>query len=219
MHALYNYVSGPLVWVAFAVFIGGSIWRLWSLTALARKKDVYIFAYFSWHYALRSIMHWMIPFMNKNSRDNPVLTVVTFSFHLCLVLAPLFVMGHVAMLDKAFGLTWPTLPDSVGDVTAFIVLAGCVYFLVRRLSVPEVQYVTSFSDWFILALAAAPFITGVLAYHQVFDPEVTLILHILAGEAMLIAIPFTRLSHMLFAPLTRAYIGSEFGAVRHARDW
>ncbi|MCP3952439.1 MAG: nitrate reductase, partial [Desulfobacterales bacterium] len=25
--------------------------------------------------------------------------------------------------------------------------------------------------------------------------------------------------HMLFAPFTRAYMGSEFGGVRHARDW
>ena len=36
------------------------------------------------------------------------------------------------------------------------------------------------------------------------------------GEIMLVAIPFTRLSHMIFSPLTRAYMGSEFGKVRHA---
>jgi hypothetical protein len=41
----------------------------------------------------------------------------------------------------------------------------------------------------------------------------------LAGEIMLAAIPFTRLSHMVFSPLTRAYAGSEFGKIRRARDW
>ena len=87
------------------------------------------------------------------------------------------------------------------------------------MTVPEVKYVTSASDWALLALAAAPFVTGVLAYHQIFDPKFMTILHMLSGEAMLVAIPFSRLSHMLYAPLTRAYIGSEFGAVRHARDW
>ena len=46
-----------------------------------------------------------------------------------------------------------------------------------------------------------------------------MILHILSGEVLLVAIPFTRLSHMLFAPLTRSYMGSEFGNVRNARDW
>ena len=31
--------------------------------------------------------------------------------------------------------------------------------------------------------------------------------------------PWTGLSHALFFPFTRGYIGSEFGAIRHARDW
>lgn len=46
-----------------------------------------------------------------------------------------------------------------------------------------------------------------------------MIVHILSGEFMLIIIPFSRFSHMIFAPLTRAYAGSEFGNVRNARDW
>jgi nitrate reductase gamma subunit len=44
-------------------------------------------------------------------------------------------------------------------------------------------------------------------------------LHILAGEILIALIPFTRLSHALFVLFTRAYMGSEFGAVRNARDW
>ena len=91
--------------------------------------------------------------------------------------------------------------------------------LVRRLKLPEVQYVTSASDYVILAIVAAPFITGFLAYHQWFAYKWMVILHIVSGEIMLVAIPFTRLSHMIFAPLTRAYMGSEFGKIRPARDW
>jgi nitrate reductase gamma subunit len=91
--------------------------------------------------------------------------------------------------------------------------------LIRRLTLPEVQFVTSASDYVILAIVAAPFVTGFIAYHQWINYQLFLILHILAGEIMLIAIPFTRLSHMIFSPFTRAYMGSEFGGVRHARDW
>jgi nitrate reductase gamma subunit len=87
------------------------------------------------------------------------------------------------------------------------------------LILPEVQYVTSASDYVILGIAAAPFITGCMSYYQWFGYEVFTILHVISGEVMLIAIPFTRLSHMLFAPLTRAYMGSEFGGVRQAKDW
>jgi nitrate reductase gamma subunit len=99
------------------------------------------------------------------------------------------------------------------------VIGACVFFLVRRLVSPEVQYVTSASDYILLAIVAAPFITGFLVYFQWFEYQTLMILHVLSGEIMLVAIPFTRLSHMLFAPLTRGYMGSEFGGVRHARDW
>lgn len=219
MNALYQFVSGPLVWASFALFLGGSAWRLYSLVSLSRKKDVYVFEYFSLPYALRSIVHWMVPFMNVNSRQNPILTVVAFIFHLFLIIAPLFVIGHVVMLDKAFGISWVTLPDGAADAMSLAVIGACVFFAVRRMTVREVKYVTSASDYVILVLAAAPFVTGILAYHQLFNSGFMTILHILTGEAMLVAIPFSRLSHMLYAPLTRAYIGSEFGAVRHARDW
>lgn len=219
MNALYQYVSGPLAWASFALFLGGSFWRVYSLARLSGKKDVFVFEYFSLPHALRSILHWVVPFANASTRKNPILTVVAFLFHLCLLLAPLFVMGHVAMVDKAFGLSWPTLSATAADAMSLAVVGACVFFAVRRMTQPEVKYVTSASDYAILLLAAAPFLTGVLAYHQVFGTQFVTILHILSGEAMLAAIPFSRLSHMLYAPLTRAYIGSEFGAVRHARDW
>jgi hypothetical protein len=44
-------------------------------------------------------------------------------------------------------------------------------------------------------------------------------LHVATGCLWLIAIPFTRLAHMLWFVFSRAYMGSEFGSVRHARDW
>jgi hypothetical protein len=39
------------------------------------------------------------------------------------------------------------------------------------------------------------------------------------GALFLGMIPFTRIAHMLYFPLTRAYMGSEFGYVRNAKDW
>jgi nitrate reductase gamma subunit len=98
-------------------------------------------------------------------------------------------------------------------------VGSCLFFGVRRLVSPEVQYVTSASDYVILAIVAAPFVTGFLAYQQWLNYPVMMILHVVSGEVMLVAIPFTRLSHMIFAPFTRAYMGSEFGGIRHARDW
>jgi nitrate reductase gamma subunit len=219
MNSLYNFVSGPLAWAAFVIFIVGSFYRLVRLLVMVHKKEKFIYTYMSWKYSLRSILHWIVPFGSTNWRKHPALTIVTFAFHVCLILTPIFLLAHVVLWDDAFGVSWWTLPDSLAIVMTLIVIGGCIFFLVRRLVSPEVQYVTSASDYVILAIAAAPFITGFLSYYQWFAYQFFTILHVVSGEVMLIAIPFTRLSHMLFAPLTRAYMGSEFGGVRHARDW
>jgi nitrate reductase gamma subunit len=219
MHSLYDFVSGPMVWLTFIVFIGGSLYRIVRLMVMVHKKEKFVYSYMSWKYSLRSIAHWIVPFATVNWRRHPVLTIVTFAFHICLILTPIFLLAHVVLIENAWDLSWWTLPDGLADLMTLIVIAGCVFFLVRRLVTPEVQYVTSASDYVILAIVAAPFISGLLAYYQWFGYQTLVIIHILSGELMLVAIPFTRLTHMLYAPLTRAYMGSEFGGVRHAQDW
>ena len=219
MFDIYQFVSGPLAWFAFVVFIGGCLYRLVSLLVLVHRKEPFIYSYMSWKYSLRSILRWSTPFATENMRRHPGLTIVTFAFHICLLITPLFLLAHIILIEEAWNLSWWSLPDGLADAMTLIVIAGCIFFLVRRLTNPEVQYVTSASDFVLLAIIAAPFVTGFLAYYQWFGYKFFVIIHILAGEIMLVAIPFTRLSHMITAPLTRAYMGSEFGGVRHARDW
>jgi nitrate reductase gamma subunit len=173
----------------------------------------------SLRYGLRSILHWLTPFGTATWRLHPWLTVVTFAFHICLVVTPVFLLAHIVLWDEAWRQSWWALPDSLAVGMSLVVIAGGVFFLIRRRVVPEVAYVTSASDYVILVLTVAPFATGLIAYFQWFDVRLFTLLHVLTGEAMLVAIPFTRIRHMLFAPLTRAYMGSEFGGVRHARDW
>lgn len=219
MHALFDLAVGPLAWLAFALFILGSAYRLMAMRALALKKDASFVAYISWPHALKSLAHWITPFGALGWRENPGITVVTFAFHICLFLVPLFLMGHIVLFDAFRGWSWPALPGNVADTLSIVVVLACVYFLWRRLSVPEVRFITRTHDWLVLALVGATFLTGVLAYHRIGDNLFMTTLHILCGEAMLVAIPFTRLSHMLFGFFSRGYIASEFGSVRHAKDW
>lgn len=219
MHDLYRFLTGPMAWIAFGVFVFGSLYRLVQLFSLVNRKEKFIFSYMSWQYGLRSILHWITPFATVNMRRHPIMTIVTFAFHICLLLTPIFLLSHIILWDEAWDVRWWALPDPAADVMALIVIAGCIFFLIRRLKLPEVRFLTSASDYLILAVVALPFVTGFVAYHQWINYPFFLMLHIFSGEVMLMAIPFTRLSHMLFSPFTRAYMGSEFGKVRHARDW
>ena len=58
-----------------------------------------------------------------------------------------------------------------------------------------------------------------MCYRQWFDYHTVLIIHILAGELMLISITFTKLDHMIFFFLARFFIGSEFSFGRGTRTW
>jgi nitrate reductase gamma subunit len=219
MHTLHNFVAGPLAWLAFLIFIGGSIYKLATMAKEAKEKDALVYEYWSTTHAVQSILHWLTPFGSRNWRINPVLTIVTFAFHVCLILVPLFAFAHVVLWKEAFDISWISLPEGLTDLMTMVVIFGCVYFLVHRLTKPDVKYLTSRSDFIILAIVALPFLTGYWASQGWFAYKLVYILHMLAGEIMLAAIPFTRLAHALYFPFTRGYIGSEFGAVRHARDW
>jgi nitrate reductase gamma subunit len=164
-------------------------------------------------------MHWLIPFGPVNMRSNRVLSGVTTIFHICLLVTPIFLFSHIILWDESWNISWLPIPELVADIMTLIVIGSCGYFLVRRFKDPTVKYLTTSSDYVMLAIVAAPFITGFLAYHQWFAYSMFLNLHVLSGEIMLMAIPFTRLRHMIFSPLTRAYMGSEFGGVRHTKDW
>ncbi len=219
MHATYEFVSGPLVWVAFIVFIAGSIYRLVSMALLARKKDPMVYAYMHPKFALRSIFHWITPFASVNSRKHPVLTIVTFLFHISLIVVPVFLFAHIILIKEAWNISWWFLSDGASDFMTLIVIGGCIFFAARRITQPEVKFLTSPSDFIILFVVAAPFITGFWTFHQLIGHQFMAIVHMLSGEIMLAVIPFTRLSHMLFFPFTRGYMGSEFGGVRNAKDW
>ncbi len=101
MHDIYNFVSGPLVWISFIIFFGGSLYRLISMAVLAKKKDVIVYEYMSLKYGLRSILHWITPFGTVKWRKNPILTIVTFTFHICLILIPIFLSAHIILWKES----------------------------------------------------------------------------------------------------------------------
>lgn len=219
MQAVYNFAVGPLLWVTLAVFLVGSAWRIFSMIALARKKDMNAVAYMDAGHSLRSIGRWLTPFATLGWRANPAMTVATFIFHFAILFLVLFASGHAVMWDYNFGLALWSLPENVSDVMTVTVILCCLFFAWRRIQLPAVRFVSRPHDWAVLALVLLPFATAFLARQHIGDNLLMSLLHVLSGSALIMAIPFTRLSHALFAPFARAYMGSEFGGQRHCPDW
>ena len=70
---MYEFVSGPLAWIAFGIFIIGMIVKIISLLSLTGKKDKVVYYHFSWGWSLRSIYRWLIPFGSRSMREKPFL--------------------------------------------------------------------------------------------------------------------------------------------------
>ena len=215
---MYELIRSSLVWIAFLVFIFGSIYRVVNLY-LQLKKDKVVYPYMHFKFGLRSILHWIIPFGSVNMRKHPVFTILSFLFHICLLVTPVFALGHILSWKESWKISWWALPDPVTNIMTIIVIFAGIVFALRRMSDPAVRYVTALSDYLILTVVLSPFVTGLFAYYQLFDYKTIITLHILCGCLWLMIIPFTRVVHMVFFALTRAYMGSEFGYVRNAKDW
>lgn len=219
MNSFIAFIMGPMVWISVLIFLGGLLIRFLGIVWSVRQKEPYIFSYMTFKHSLRSIGAWLIPFFPKSTRLRPVYYGISYLFHILLFVIPLFLASHIVLINEAFQISWPALNDTVADWLTVGVIAALVFFAIRRQMVPEVKYLTGVTDYLLILVVLLPFVTGFLAYHQWFAYRWMAVAHILSGELMLIIIPFSRFSHMLTAPLTRAYMGSEFGNVRHARDW
>ncbi|MEJ2283888.1 MAG: nitrate reductase [Desulfobacterales bacterium] len=215
---IYELVRGPFAWMALIVFVAGSLYRIVAML-VSGKKEPALYPAESVKGAVRSILHGMIPFGSTDMRKHPIFTVVTVSFHLCVIILPLFLLAHIVLWYESWQILWWSLPDVLADLMALWVILACLYFLVRRWMVPEAKKVTRPVDILLLVIIFITFLTGFLAYHQWGPYRPILILHVLAGEILLVAIPFSKLGHMLFFIFSRAYMGAEFGKVLKAREW
>ncbi|MBT8369579.1 MAG: nitrate reductase [Desulfobacterales bacterium] len=216
---MYHFLVGPALWATFIIFFGGLIIRIAFLIRLSRKKDQVIYNHASFSWGIKSILYWMLPWGSASMRQQPVFSFIVFVFHLTLLAVPLLLNAHNVLWDEAFGVSLWSLPDGWADAMSVILLGSILFLVIRRIVRSEVRILTGAWDYVLLGLTALPFLTGFLAYHQFGPYEMMMILHIIAGEILLILIPFTKLGHMILFFFTRAFIGFEMGGRRGARSW
>lgn len=219
MNTFIGFIMGPMVWISAMIFVFGLLFKFISIIREIHEKEAYIFSYITVRHSLRSICAWLIPFYPRSTRLRPVYYGVSYVFHILLFLLPVFLMSHIVLINDAFNVSWPAIQDAAADILTLAVIFALIFFSFRRRLVPDVHFLTSFKDHLLILVVLLPFVTGFLAYHQFFLYQWMVIAHVLSGELLLIIVPFSRFSHMITAPLTRAYTGSEFGNIRHARDW
>jgi nitrate reductase gamma subunit len=215
MHAV---LTGPVFYLALAVCITGMTVRFflyfkglsWQLDRVAYTAHPKA----GLKGAMRSIYKWLIPFGTYGWRTQPIMTVAFFCFHVGAVAIPLFLLGHTVFLREKTGISLPALGAGAADFLSWMAVVSLLFLALRRLVLPEVRILTDTQDWGILLLTFLPFATGLAARYQVGDYGFWLTTHILTGELLLVAIPFTKLSHIFLFFASRAQLGMDFGIKR-----
>lgn len=216
---MYDFVSGPMFWLSIAVFLVGIAARLvWYFRGLSWQGDrVAYWAYpkLGFKGAVRSIFYWLLPFGTQGWRKQPFMTVVFFGFHFGAVLVPIFLLAHNLFLKEKLGFAlFLTLPQTLADVLSWAVIISAVLLILRRIALPEVRILTTAYDYLILLIAVAPFVTGLLARYEVGNYSFWLMTHMICGEILLLAVPFTKLSHIVLFFASRAQLGMDYGIKR-----
>ncbi len=214
MAEFYDFLTGPALWLSFIVLIGGLVVRAVFLFGLSRDRDKVFWDHFNPSWGWKSVYHWLLPLGSVSLRTQPGFGLVFWVMHVCLLGVPIFLSAHNLLFAEAFGWSLPTLPDGLADVLTWVVVAALAFMLIRRLVRPEVRILSSAWDYFLVLLTSAPFVTGTLAYHQVGDYQLMLVLHVLLAEVLMIIIPFSKLGHLMLFFFTRVSVASEMGARR-----
>jgi len=247
---LYDFIRGPMVWISFAVFLCGVVFQVLRFMSLLKEQPIeklepgpgkIINRPGASHLAMdrgrkrwfqkggfkkspkKKIpdkKDWIVWFKVSIAGVKPFMTIFTTVFHVLLIGVPVFLLAHNILLDNAFGISMVSLPEDVSDLLTGIVILCILVFLFRRLFFERVRIITSYEDYLLLGLAAAPFVTGYLAYHQVFpNYKILISLHILSGELMLMAVPFTKMIHMIYMIIVRFNVAGEYSFGNTRKHW
>jgi nitrate reductase gamma subunit len=231
-HDLYDIALGPAFVIAWILFAGGFAWRILQFTRMTRKTvpgsvipnpvpvrgdtefllkgktavGRALLRYRRWE--RRTIFH-----------TNPVMARVSAVFHALLFLIPLLLPAHNILFYQGTRLSLPTLPEPLMDKLTLLLIAFGAFFLVRRILVPRVRVLSTVRDYLVLLLVAAPFVTAYMAYHHWLDYHVMVLVHMIVGEVLIAAIPFTKLGHMPFLIFARFFASSERAWKPGNRRW
>jgi nitrate reductase gamma subunit len=157
---------------------------------------------------LYSLGNIAMPWAMESTRTNIFFWVQFATFHL----------GVASAITLSFVIPyWPSLLESTVVVWLFQILIGAAflvgcYRIVRRIAVPVMRAISTPDDYFSLCLLTTWFLfAGLSAPNDVSKGEWHLLTFFILTAFFLIYVPFSKISHYLYYPFMRFYIGRSLG--------
>jgi ferredoxin len=190
-----SFIEGPLLEFVFFIFFLGIILRfIFFLIATfangnSKSKSKYKI------YNSANIIKLFVP-LHKAIGKKPFYSILRYVFHLCMILTPVFLAGHVALLSDSFlRLSWPALPGIVADILTIAFILLNIIFLLRRIILRHVRERSAVFDYIFLVICLLPFLSGYFLVHGTlnsigFFSDNLLYIHILCSCLMILTAVF-----------------------------
>ncbi|MBN2539825.1 MAG: hypothetical protein JXB09_07230 [Deltaproteobacteria bacterium] len=155
-----------------------------------------------------SMLNVVMPWTMESTRTHWPFYIQFVIFHLAVI------MGISATFIIPY---WPGLFKLNSVVIMFqIVLAAAtvvgILRLIRRMTNPVMRLISTPDDYFSLVLMTLFFASGVFAVPNTYEvSEWPLILFFIMTTFFLIYVPFSKISHYLYYPFTRYFLGKTMG--------
>ncbi len=206
MNTWVAWARGPFLYLAFSVLAVGAL-RQWALAIgeLARAHRMAGDQRVPWRWMFKKSLGWIVP-VNALRGTRIPFTIASAVFHAGMLLVPLFLAGHVALIEKGIGIGWPALPAFAADALTLAALVGLGVLLLYRVAERAARFLSGPQDYLLLALCITAFLTGYLVAHPERNPlpfTVMYLGHLLSAELILVLIPFSKLAHALLFASTR----------------
>jgi nitrate reductase gamma subunit len=158
--------------------------------------------------AAYSLANIAMPWSMESTRKNLFFWVQFVLFHL----------GVTAAITLSFLIPYvPSLANNPVSIWIVRVLVGAAfvvgcYRMVRRISVPVMRAISTPDDYFSLGLLTVWFLFAFLsAPNDVSGGEWHLVVYFVLTAFFLVYVPFSKISHYLYYPFMRYYLGRQLG--------
>lgn len=199
MDAWIEFAKGPLFAVAFLIMILG-LGRQVALQFyfLSVKKGRRLQGV-AWNKIAKETLSWAIPVKHMEPGTG-LFTASSFLMHIGVLLVPLFLLDHIVLWEIFLGLNLPAIGPGAADFLALLTIACGIILLALRTFRARHRMVSRPMDYVLLILLLLPFVSGYLASHPAVNPfpwNVMMLTHLLSADLLLIAVPFTKLAHVV----------------------
>lgn len=200
-----HWARGPVFWAALTFMVlglgrhvGMTMWQMIRTIRRAGDKTIPSRQVFD------ATRRWLIPVARLRNRW--LFSLTTLTFHLSIIVVPIFLAGHIALWERGLGVSWPALPNPLATALSVVAVAGALALVMERIASRDSRALSRLQDYALPLVIAVPFTSGLLVIHPAWNPfpfEATLLVHVMSANLLLVLIPVTKLSHMVLLPATQ----------------